>query len=184
MRPVSGVPVITGQRVLLRPPAKSDRDAWCDLRRANWNFLRRAEPTPQPGNDPNGAAAFDRMLASAHTERTVRFLVCLREGGQVVGQVTFSDISRGCFQSCFVGYWIGRAYSGRGLMSEALALAIVYAFSTLKLHRVEANIAPSNRRSLAVAKRCGLRYEGRARGLLHLDGRWRDHERWAVINRQ
>ena len=181
---MSGTPkTIAGKRVLLRPPTRGDRDMWCALRLANWRYLRRAEPTPAPGSDPNGHAAFDRMLASAKTDRTARFLVFLCDSGEVVGQITFSGISRGCFQSCFVGYWIGRAHGGQGLMSEALALAVRHAFDGLKLHRVEANIAPSNRVSRAVAKRCGFRFEGRARALLHLDGRWRDHERWAVTRR-
>lgn len=66
-------------------------------------------------------------------------------------------------------------------MTEALSLAVDYALTALDLHRVEANIAPSNHSSRAVAIHCGFHFEGRARRLLHLDGRWRDHERWAII---
>ena len=97
-----------------------------------------------------------------------------------MGQISLSDISRGCFQSCFVGYWMGRAFARQGMMIEALSLAVHHAFVGLGLHRVEANIAPSNNVSRAVAARCGFRYEGRARRLMHLAGRWRDHERWAI----
>jgi [ribosomal protein S5]-alanine N-acetyltransferase len=163
-------------------PMERDRDEWMKLRRANWRYLRAAEPTPAPGTDPCGAAAFDRVLDSAVTERTLRLLVCTHSNDAIMGQISFGGISRGCFQSCFVGYWIGRAFAGQGLMIEALSLAVRYAFVRMGLHRIEANIAPSNHSSRAVADRCGFRYEGRARRLLHLAGRWRDHERWAIIS--
>src|SRR5207249_5932822 len=118
-------------------------------------------------------------LAGAVTERTLRLLVC-SPTGKIMGQISFSDISRGCFQSCFVGYWMARAFGGQGMMTEALSLAVHHAFVGLGLHRVEANIAPSNIASRTVAAHCGFRYEGRARRLMHLAGRWRDHERWAI----
>jgi ribosomal-protein-alanine N-acetyltransferase len=166
----------------LRLPASSDREEWIKLRRANWSYLRRAEPTPPLGTDPCGAATFNRMLASAVTDRTLRLLICALSNKEIMGQISFGGISRGCFQSCFVGYWIGRTFAGQGLMAEALSLAVQYAFAKMDLHRIEANIAPGNHASRAVAERCGFRYEGRARRLLHLAGRWRDHERWAIIS--
>jgi ribosomal-protein-alanine N-acetyltransferase len=171
-----------GKRVILRLPTAHDREAWIELRRANWSRLRRAEPTPARGSDPCGPAAFDRLLAAAESERTLRLLVCSLATGEIMGQISFTGISRGCFQSCFVGYWMGLAFAGRGMMSEALTLAVKHAFGRLRLHRVEANIAPSNIASRAVAGRCGFRYEGRARRLMHLAGRWRDHERWAITS--
>jgi ribosomal-protein-alanine N-acetyltransferase len=176
----SALIVAAGRHVILRLPTLRDRAEWIALRRANWTYLRHSEPTPKLGTDPCGSTAFARLLRGAATERSRRFLVCSRATRQIMGQISFSDISRGCFQSCFVGYWMGRDYKGRGYMTEALSLAVRYAFSRLALHRLEANIAPSNVASRVVAAQCGFRFEGRARRLLHLAGRWRDHERWAI----
>ena len=66
-------------------------------------------------------------------------------------------------------------------MTEALRLAMRHAFRVLKLHRVEANIQPTNRPSIAVVKRLGFRREGYSRRYLKISGRWRDHERWAIL---
>jgi len=173
-------PVIAGARVFLRLPKPEDAGEWVRLRQVSRAHLRPTEPAALRGVDPFGLSGFERMLASASTERSLRLLICLRKSNDIVGQVSLTDISRGCFQSCYVGYWIGRPFAGQGLMSEALALALRYAFVALGLHRVEANIMPSNAPSRAVAARCGLRCEGRARRLLRLAGRWRDHERWAI----
>jgi ribosomal-protein-alanine N-acetyltransferase len=65
-------------------------------------------------------------------------------------------------------------------MTEALRLGLWYAFRDLMLHRVEANIVPENAASVALARRCGLRREGYSPRLLRINGRWRDHERWAL----
>ena len=66
-------------------------------------------------------------------------------------------------------------------MTEALRLALRYAFQQLKLHRLEANIQPRNFASIALVKRAGFVYEGYSRRYLKVCGRWRDHERWAII---
>jgi ribosomal-protein-alanine N-acetyltransferase len=175
-----GKSIIAGARVLLRAPVSSDKEAWVRLRRSNRSYLETSEPTPVRGVNPFAISGFERMLAAAATERSVRLLVCLRKSNQIVGQISLTDISRGRFRSCYVGYWLGQQFAGDGLMTEALSLALHYAFTQLRLHRVEANIMPSNIASRGVAARCGFRYEGLGRRLLHLFGQWRDLERWAI----
>ncbi len=65
-------------------------------------------------------------------------------------------------------------------MSEGVSLAIDYAFKTLGLHRVEANIQPDNIASINLVKRLGFTKEGFSRRYLKINGEWRDHERWAL----
>jgi ribosomal-protein-alanine N-acetyltransferase len=68
-----------------------------------------------------------------------------------------------------------------GLMTEALRAAAGFAFSELGLHRLEENIQPENHASLALARRVGFQREGFSPRYLHIDGDWRDHERWALL---
>jgi ribosomal-protein-alanine N-acetyltransferase len=65
-------------------------------------------------------------------------------------------------------------------MSEAVKLALRYAFKRRKLHRVEATLMPVNAASRALARRCGFRFEGLAKRYLNINGRWEDHERYAI----
>ena len=87
------------------------------------------------------------------------------------------------FLSAYLGYYAFVPYAGRGLMKDGLALVITYAFTGLKLHRVEADIQPGNRASKALVKTLGFRREGLSPRYLKINGRWRDHERWAILFR-
>jgi ribosomal-protein-alanine N-acetyltransferase len=69
-------------------------------------------------------------------------------------------------------------------MSAGLALVLRQAFRQLGLHRVEANIQPDNARSIALVRRLGFRREGFSPRYLKLGGRWRDHERWALLREE
>jgi ribosomal-protein-alanine N-acetyltransferase len=100
---------------------------------------------------------------------------------QLLGYVGINEIVRGPFQSAYVGYWIGSAHSGQGYMTEGLALAVAHAFDTLGLHRLEANIMPSNAPSKALVRRLGFHQEGFSPRYLEIAGRWEDHERWTLL---
>lgn len=97
-----------------------------------------------------------------------------------MGACNLSQIFRGNLRQAFLGYWVGAAFSGQGYMTEALHLALRYAFKNLKLHRIEANIQPENEDSKRLAARTGFRLEGFSPRYLKVVGRWRDHERWAI----
>jgi ribosomal-protein-alanine N-acetyltransferase len=99
----------------------------------------------------------------------------------LLGHVEISQIARGNFQSAYLGYAIGAEHRGRGYMTEALQLALRHAFRTLRLHRLEANVEPGNEASLALVRRAGFTREGFSRRYLKIRGRWRDHERWALL---
>jgi ribosomal-protein-alanine N-acetyltransferase len=66
-------------------------------------------------------------------------------------------------------------------MTEALGLALRHAFHEVRLHRVEANVQPANTRSIHLLRRLGFKKEGISRRYLKIGGRWRDHERWALL---
>jgi ribosomal-protein-alanine N-acetyltransferase len=109
-------------------------------------------------------------------------LICRREDGAILGAVNLNEIVRGPAQSAFLGYWIGAAHARQGYMTEALQLALRHGFGILKLHRVEANILPVNRPSIALVRRAGFRREGYSPRYLRIAGRWADHERWALLS--
>ena len=108
---------------------------------------------------------------------TARWVLLARESPQpeVVGTSSFTQIARGPFRACVLGYQLSRRHEGRGLMQEALRATIAHAFSELRLHRIMANYRPENARSAKLLERLGFVREGFAREYLFIDGAWRDH---------
>jgi ribosomal-protein-alanine N-acetyltransferase len=102
--------------------------------------------------------------------------------GAVVGDCNFTNFVRGPFQACYLGYKISKRAEGRGLMFEALAGAVKYAFETLRLHRIMANYVPTNERSGRLLRRLGFTVEGYARDYLLVGGAWRDHVLTSLTN--
>ena len=98
--------------------------------------------------------------------------------------LSISVRSRRNFQNAIVGFWAVAEFAGRGYMLEGLRLAIKLAFSDLRLHRLEANIQPKNLSSKKLVQRIGFQLEGFSPRYLKVDGRWRDHERWAICREE
>lgn len=100
--------------------------------------------------------------------------------GEVVGQLSVSEVSGGALQSAQIGYWVSEHVAGRGITPVAVALAIDHLFWGVGLHRVEICIRPENAASLRVVEKLQMRFEGRRLGYIHIDGAWRDHDCFAV----
>jgi len=100
----------------------------------------------------------------------------------IAGVINVSEIVRGSFQSAYLGYYAFEPFAGRGFMRAGLSMVISRCFAELRLHRLEANIQPDNARSIALVKGLGFRLEGFSPRYLKIGGRWRDHERWALLS--
>ncbi|RSN64527.1 RimJ/RimL family protein N-acetyltransferase [Actinomadura sp. WAC 06369] len=131
---------------------------------------------------PSGPGEFRDYLDRYEGADEEALLVCLRDGGEIAGVVNLNSVIRGRLQSASVAYAAFAPSAGRGYMAEGVGLVVRYAFEELRLHRLEAQIQPDNRASLALVRRVGFRYEGYSPELLFIDGAWRDHERWAIVN--
>ena len=129
---------------------------------------------------PVTPAAYRDYVARNEDERREQRIVCRVQDGALVGFINVSEIIRGKLSSAFLGYGAIAEFAGRGYMAEGMQLMLREAFTTLGLHRLEANIQPENLPSIAVAQRAGFVREGFSERYLKVGGRWRDHERWAI----
>lgn len=100
--------------------------------------------------------------------------VFLKDDGLLIGQVDFADISRARFQNAYLGYRIFNNFWGHGFATEACEAALQLGFKDLRLHRIEAGIATSNKASIKVAKNIGLKKEGLSKKRLFVNTKWVD----------
>ena len=126
------------------------------------------------------AVGFDQYLVRAEQPDVDALVVVRNDDQRLAGFVTLSQIFYGGLCGAACGYAAFASSAGQGLMTEGLSLALRHSFGTLRLHRIEANIQPDNQPSRALAHRCGFRLEGFSPRYLKINGRWRDHERWAI----
>jgi len=125
-------------------------------------------------------AGYAEFVGRCRSPRCSNFFVIRRDTRELVGAINIDNIVRGFFRSATLGYYAFLPHAGKGLMREGLVLALNHAFRGLRLHRIEANIQPTNTRSIALVKSLGFKLEGYSPKYLKISGRWRDHERWAL----
>jgi ribosomal-protein-alanine N-acetyltransferase len=164
-----------GPRVYLRKPRASDAATFCAAVRASRSIHRRWT------HAPTTAKSYAALLARSRRPQFETLFVCRTEDDVIVGVFDLSQIFHGIMQSAYLGYYVLAPHARRGYMRDGLDLTLRYVFRTLRLHRVESNIQPSNKRSLALVRWARFRREGYSPRYLKIDGRWRDHERWALL---
>ena len=159
---------------LREPTAGDQREFLRAVRRSRKLHGRYMHP---PNTPAAYRAALERLRLPNHESR----FVIETESDGLAGVVSLNEIVRGQFHSAYLGYYALSPYDGRGLMREGLARMLRLAFRELGLHRVEANIQPGNEASIGLARSAGLELEGYSPRYLKIAGRWRDHERWALV---
>jgi ribosomal-protein-alanine N-acetyltransferase len=176
-------PLLRGDGIYLRPAVSADFTGWVRLRSESREFLTPWEPL-WPEDDLT-RAAFRRRLRRQSDEMSrdeaFSFLIFDAGADTLLGGLTLGGIRRGVAQSGTLGYWMGAPHAGKGRMTRAVATAVRFGFATLRLHRIEAACLPENTASQTLLERNGFQREGLARGYLRINGAWRDHLLYALV---
>jgi len=171
------LPTIAGEGVVLRTPQVTDYSEWVALREASRDFLTPWEPT-WPADDLSRTAFRRRIRRYAEDLRTdlgCAFLILRSSDDALVGGLTIANIRRGVAQAGSLGYWMSKPHARQGYMTAAVRAVIPFAFSTLRLHRLEAACIPTNNGSIKLLEKTGFVREGYARDYLCINGIWQDH---------
>ncbi|MBI3006067.1 MAG: GNAT family N-acetyltransferase [Ignavibacteriales bacterium] len=88
-----------------------------------------------------------------------------------------------------IGYWLGKDFEGKGLMTKSCKVLVDYAFHESKLKRVQIRCATGNTKSCRIPERLGFRKEGIALRAEYLYGHFVDlviygmtDSEWKLIN--
>jgi [ribosomal protein S5]-alanine N-acetyltransferase len=178
-------PLLCGDRVRVRLGTLDDIPQIINFYSANAGyFLEFASPKAAEFYTASfWTKQINSAIANFNEDKTVNLFIFDKAApATVIGYINFFAIIRGRFHACYLGYGLGQDFVGKGLMLEALTLAIDFVFSARNLHRIMANHAPTNTRSAKVLRRLGFAAEGYARDYLHVNGAWQDHVMTALTN--
>ena len=175
---------LAGQGIYLRFLIESDAPSMVALNQRNRDFfepylIERPEEfytvEYQQASIRSGFALMDQ-------DQKYSFGVFLRESQELIGVLSLTEIVRGPYQSCWLGYYLDQAQNGHGYTTEAVGLVVKYAFQVLGLHRIEAGVMPHNTGSIRVLEKAGFHTEGLNKKNVLINGRWEDHLHCAIVN--
>ncbi|MDP3554499.1 GNAT family N-acetyltransferase [Methylocystis sp.] len=174
---------IRGDGLYLRASEMRDYMEWAELREKSRSFLTPWEPL-WPIDDLTRASF--RYRVRRHAEEMARdeaysFFIFREEDDALMGGLSFGHVRRGVSQAATLGYWMGEPYAGKGHMTRAARAACAYAFEKRGFHRIEAACLPTNEPSKRLLERVGFKQEGYARSYLNINGQWRDHLLYAML---
>ena len=174
---------LTGQRVFLRPPKRRDALKWQKLRMSSKSFLVPWEPSWDASSCTRRAYLryFKNSNYLANMDRAYSFLIFKIDDKTLLGGINIGNVRRGVSQSASLGYWIGEKHSRNGYMKEALKLLIPSLFVDLRLNRIEAATLEENIASKNLLKKIGFKKEGVLRKYLKINGAWRDHILYGLL---
>jgi ribosomal-protein-alanine N-acetyltransferase len=182
-RSLNPEPLVRGDGLYLRPGGPGDYPSWSRLRQMSRAFLEPWEPTWPEDDLTQGA--FRRRLRrqdeDISRDEAYALLIFDQTSDQLLGGITLGGVRRGVSQTGTLGYWIGAPHAGKGHMTRAVAAIIDFAFARLRLHRLEAACIPDNAPSIKVLENNGFTHEGFARAYLKIDGAWRDHVLFGLV---
>ncbi|MPR32933.1 GNAT family N-acetyltransferase [Salmonirosea aquatica] len=117
-----------------------------------------------------------QMSVRNHYGWTVR----THEDGEFVGEAGM-HLSGDSFRSSDIYYSLLPAHWKKGYATEIVKRMIVFGFSELKLHRIQAGVATENVRSIRVLEKAGMVCEGLRRKILPIRGEWKDNYHYAIV---
>ena len=118
----------------------------------------------------------------AYVDCTSLHLCALDADARMVAECNFTNVVRGPFEACTLGFSVAAASEGRGIMTAVVRKATEVVFAEYGLHRIMANYMPRNMASARVLEKCGFVREGFAKQYLRIAGRWEDHVLTALVN--
>ena len=173
----------TGQRIFLRPPKRRDALKWQKLRMSSKKFLVPWEPSWDASSCSRRAFLryFKNSNYLANMDRAYSFLIFKIDDNTLLGGINVGNVRRGVAQSASLGYWVGVNHARNGYMKEALQILIPTLFIDLRLNRLEAATLEENTASRNLLKKIGFKKEGILRKYLKINGIWRDHVLYGLL---
>ncbi len=170
--------------IYIRPYTLSDAEDLLALEKRNQAFFE-STATALPENYftiEMQRELIEKWEEQAKKDIAYQFGIFKTEGDSLIGSISLFQVLRGPLQRALLGYSLDQEQNGKGYTTEATKLVVEHAFDILNLHRIEAGVMPHNIGSIKVLEKVGFHNEGLAKKSVEINGRWEDHQMFAIIN--
>lgn len=175
------------KRITVRTLAKKDYEAWKEYDASMLSKKNKWDQEKRPDSELT-KTKFNAVLKQQEYLRKKDYFYDLyvfeNKSKKIVGKVSAMNVTRSLSQSAYLGYFIHNKFWGQGFGKESVKMMIDIAFRELKLHRLEAGIEGTNRRSIRLAKSLGLRKEGTKKRMVYLRGGWQDLVMYSITSEE
>lgn len=177
--------ILKTKRLVLSSPKLVNPNALLDYYIRNKDFLKEFEPIKP---EEYFTISYQKELLESQYQdwkigKTYKFYISAMENPEIIiGFISLSNIIRGAFCSCFLGYQLDNDYLNLGFMTESVNKIVDFAFNNLFLHRIEGNVMPKNIPSIKVLEKCGFTNEGVSKSYLKINDLWEDHIHFVKLN--
>ena len=162
---------------LLAPHAAQARELFA-LIQNNLSHLQQWLSWPTLMKTPLDVAIF-LNTAARHNRAGTALILLLQYQDKICGVLSYNDFqAHDC--SANIGYWLGEAYQGRGIISSALPVLMRHGFQDLGLKQVFIRVAEGNAKSAAVAKRLGFEWLDTAHAAELINQQSVDHQVYVI----
>lgn len=173
---------LNSRHIYIRRLQMGDTKSLLDLRNRNRQFLQPFEPlNPDSHYTLEGQEEIlEKVQLNWENGSGYGFGIFLNTNHRLIGRVNLSNVVRGAWESFTIGYFLDEQFNGRGLTTEAVYLAVQFAFEHAALHRVQGAVMPRNVGSIRVLEKVGFRYEGFSEYYLKINGEWEHHNIYSI----
>lgn len=175
---------LTGNKIFIRFFENADAESLLHLDLRNAELFQKYSPTFDDDFYTLDSKRKDisNSIKEREEDKKYCFGIYLKDNGKLIGEVALYHIFRGSLQRCLIGYSLDKQYNGRGYTTQAVSLAVEFAFNELKLHRVDAGTMLNNIGSMRILEKVGFYREGIEQKGVKINGQWEDHQIFAIIS--
>ena len=173
------VPVLTGEKTVLRPFAKKDAETYFQIRSMpeSMKYIGKAKYR----SIEEAYEWMDWIKREFDQKRSIVWCIADRESDKMLGYGLVFKFNYS-HHWAMVGYALHKDFFRQGVMSDCLPLIIDYAFKEMKLHRLEANIDKRNIASESLLKKFGFKQEAHFIENYYFDGQYLDSIHFGLVN--
>lgn len=171
-------PLLQTERIVLRELSETDVDEIFFLR-SDAQVLKYLDREPAASKEK--ALSWIRLVNTAQKENnSLQWAICLKDNPQLIGTFCFWNVQKEHYRA-EIGYSLHPQWQGKGIMSEAMKLALDYGFKEIKFHSLEANVNPNNTASINVLLRHKFVKEAHFRENYYYEGKFLDSAIYSLL---